>query len=70
MVKIKTLSNMYIRPEPFIRETSVHLKLHILASQMDRLNNTKEACLNKVDQINKRLLSLKQRYSLFKKMIE
>lgn len=70
MQKVKTLSNIYVRPEPLMRETSTFLNLHIVASQMERLNNNKAECLNKIEQINKRLERLGKRYNSLKKAIE
>lgn len=66
MQKIKTLSNVYIRPEPIMSGTPLYLQLHIITSQMERLEATKENCLNKVELIDKRMEMLTKRYNELK----
>ncbi len=70
MQKVKTLSNIYVRPESLMRETSTYLNLHIITSQMERLKNNKKECFNKIDQIDKRLENLEKHYNSLKKAIE
>ncbi|OYO59684.1 hypothetical protein C8E03_11430 [Lachnotalea glycerini] len=69
MQKIKTLSHVYVRPEPIMSGASIYLKLHIIASQMERLENTKESCLNKIDMANQRLELLENRYNNLKNLL-
>lgn len=69
MPRIRMLSDVYVRPEPILRETTVYLKLHILASQMERLNYSKESNLQKVDQINKRLANLQYQCNKLKELL-
>jgi hypothetical protein len=69
MQKIKTLSHIYQRPEPIMSGASVYLKLHIIASQMERLEATKEACMNKIDMADKRLELLEYRYNSLKNLL-
>lgn len=70
MKKIKTLSNIYIRPEPIMSGTPLYLQLHIITSQMERMEATKESCLNKVELIDKRMEMLRKRYKELKTLTD
>lgn len=69
MQKIKTLSNIYVSPEPTLNGTSLYLKLHIITNQMERLQYTKETCLKKIEMVDKRLGFLEQRKNILKNKI-
>ncbi len=70
MQKIKTLSNVYLRPEPIMSGTPLFLQLHILSSQMERLKTTREGCLNKIVLVDKKMEMLEKRYNELKNLID
>lgn len=70
MQKIKTLSNVYLRPEPIMSGTPLYLQLHILSTQMERLHDTRENCLNKIELVDKKMEMLKKRYNELKNLID
>ncbi|RDU24974.1 hypothetical protein [Anaerosacchariphilus polymeriproducens] len=69
MQKIKTLSHVYLRPDPILNGTSIYLKLHNITNQMERLEHTKETCLNRIDMADKKLELLEKRYNELKNLL-
>lgn len=61
MQRIKTLSQVYFRPEPIKNEASMYFQMYIITSQMARLKNVKENCLNQIDRADKRLEMLQDK---------
>lgn len=60
---------MYLRPEVNMSGASIYLKLHIIASQMERLEHTRETCLNKIEITEKRMTLLEKRYNVLKDLL-
>lgn len=69
MPRVKSLSDVYIRQQPIFHETAAYLNLYIVSSQMDRLKKNREAFVERIEQIDKRLNLLKNRCGIIKNAI-
>lgn len=70
MSRIKTLSDVYVRPQTLSKGSTVYLKLHILSSQIERLMFSKRSSLQRVKEIDETLSTLKSHYLSTKKNVE
>lgn len=69
MARIKTLSDVYVRPESLLRGRTAYLKLHILTNQLDRLKYNRNSILERLEQVDRKLEHLNYHYSMLKKSI-
>ena len=69
MKRLKTLSDVYVRPKSISKGPTTFLQLHILSNQLERLSYNKEEILEKLEQIDSRLNYLKYHYTTLQKTI-
>ena len=67
MSRVKTLSDVYVRPEPLLRGRTSYLKLHILTNQLERLSYNKNSIIERLEQIDRKLDHLNYHFSILKK---
>jgi len=69
MPKIRTLSDVYIAPKSILRKHTSYLKLHILSNQLERLKNNKNSILERLEQTERRIQSLKYHYEQMREAV-